>query len=123
MTKYNLGIMRNPIIDGTSTYDEEVNNGNSGTSKIINWILGNRQKITLTGAPCVFTFTAPPFPAVLTLKLIQGSGGSKTVTWPATVKWVARTAPTLTTNAGYIDIVGLYFDGANYYTTASLNFG
>lgn len=123
MSKLVFGSMRNLIEKETFSYDEEINNGDSGSSKTINWRKGNRQKITLTGAPCVFTFTDPLYPAVLTLKLVQGSGGSKTVTWPSKVKWVGRTAPTLTTNAGYIDIVGLYYDGANYYATASLNFG
>jgi hypothetical protein len=115
--------MRGLVEKETFAYDEELNNGNSGSAKTINWKLGNRQRITLTGAPCVFTFTNPLSPAVLTLKLIQGSGGSKTVTWPSSVKWVGRTAPTLTTTAAYIDIVGMYFDGTNYYATASLNFG
>jgi len=103
-------------------FTSEVDNGNSGTSKTINWTNGNRQKIVLTGN-CTFTFTAPSGPTNLLLKLTQDANGSRLITWPATVKWVGRQAPTLSTTAAYVDIVGLYFDGTNYYGTLSPNFG
>jgi len=70
-----------------------------------------------------FIFTAPTKSGVYTMSLKQDSVGSRTATWPATVKWPAGTAPTLTTTAttGY-DVVAFRFDGTNYYGTATLDF-
>lgn len=108
-------------VTGEAYFDAEVDNGNSGTAKTIDWTAGNKQKITLTGN-CTFTFTAPSGPANLILRLIQDGTGSKTVTWPATVKWPEGTAPTLSTAASSVDIVSFYWDGTNYHGQASLAF-
>jgi len=109
-------------VTGEAYFDAEVDNGNSGATKTIDWTAGNKQKITLTGN-CTFTFTAPSGPANLILRLIQDGTGSRTITWPATVKWPEATAPTLTTTAAGIDIVAFYWDGTNYFGQASLAFG
>lgn len=66
-------------------------------------------------ANCTYTFTAPAGPANLSLKLIQDATGSRTATWPATVKWAGGTAPTLTTTANAEDLITFYYDGTNYY--------
>lgn len=102
-------------------YDEEVDNGNSSTADTIDWTNGNKQLSTLTDN-CTYTFTAPSGPASVTLRLIQDATGSRTATWPATVKWPGGTAPTLSTAASAIDVVSFYYDGTNYYGQASLNF-
>jgi len=39
--------------------------------------------------------------------MVQDGTGSRTVTWPGTVKWSGGTAPTLTTDGGGIDIASL----------------
>lgn len=109
-------------INKEAYFSAEVNNGNSGTAKTIDWTQGNKQRLTLTGN-CTLTFTPPSGACNLILKLIQDATGSRTVTWPASVKWVQRTAPVLTTTANYIDIISFYFDGTNYFGTGSLNFG
>jgi hypothetical protein len=80
----------------------------------INWTSGNLQSRTLV-ANETFTFTAPSGPTTLILKLIQDATGSRTATWPATVKWAGGTAPTLTTAANAVDIVSLFYDGTNYH--------
>jgi hypothetical protein len=51
----------------------------------------------------------PPIPwrGVVTLYLVQGTGGGFTVTWPVAVKWVKDVAPTLSLNAGEVDIIQL----------------
>jgi len=102
-------------------FDAEVDNGDSSTADTIDWTAGNKQKSTLTGN-CTFTFTAPSGPANLILKLIQDGTGSRTVTWPATVKWPEGVAPALSTAASSVDIVSLYFDGTNYYAQVGFNF-
>lgn len=102
-------------------FDAEYDNGNSGAADTINWNLGNKQKSTLTGN-ATFTFTAPPGPCSLTLKLVQDGTGSRNPVWPATVKWTGGTEPVWSTAASAIDIVTLYYDGTNYYCGALLGF-
>lgn len=134
---YNLGSQQKAFLKGdvdtlrskdihaykTITFDFEYDNGDSGSSATINWNNGNKQRVTSTAAPATLTFTDPSGSCNLLLKVIQGSGGSKTITWPTgKVKWPSATAPTLSTTAGYIDIITFYFDGSNYYGVGSLDF-
>ena len=107
--------------DKTISFDVELDNGNSSTADTIDWGVGNKQKSTMTGN-CTYTFTAPSGPCNLILKLIQDGTGSRTATWPATVKWTGGTAPTLSTAATSIDLISLYYDGTNYYGQAGLDF-
>lgn len=105
-----------------ATFDAEVDNGNSGAADTIDWTAGNKQKSTLTDN-CTFTFSPEPSgPCNLVLKLIQDATGSRTVTWPADVKWPGGTAPTLTTAASSVDIITFYYDGTDFYGNSSLNF-
>ena len=105
----------------TVTFNQVVANGNSGAAETVNWNTGSKQKTTLT-ANCTFTFTAPPGVGNLVLFLTQDGTGSRTATWPGTVKWVGAAAPTLTTTAAATDIVSFIWDGTNYWGVASLNF-
>lgn len=104
-----------------TAYFTETDNGNSSTADTIDWTVSNKQKSTLTGN-CTFTFTAPPGPCSLVLKLIQDGTGSRLVTWPATVHWSGGTAPTLTTTLNKVDIVTFYYDGTTYFGNSSLNY-
>lgn len=61
-------------------------------------------RITLTAA-CTLTFPAAAAGKVLLIELVQDGTGSRLVTWPASVKWAAATAPTLSTGAGKVDRV------------------
>ena len=87
----------------------------------LNWDNGNNQSATLTGAVNL-AFSNPIAGANYSLTLIQGGAGSYTVTWPTT-KWVGSVPPTLSTAIGAIDLIGLYYDGTNYYGSYGLNFG
>jgi hypothetical protein len=121
----NNQLIVNGSLRATATvgFTSEYDNGNSGSSYTINFNNGQKQRITLTAAPCTLSFTAPTVGVGnFLIKIVQDGGGSKTITWPATVKWPNGTAPTLSTAAGAIDIVSLYYDGTNYYSVASLNF-
>lgn len=104
-----------------ASFQQEHDNGNSGTSDQINWNNSNKQLSTLTGN-CTFTFVDPNGPTNMLVRLVQDATGGRTVTWPASVKWPGGTAPTLSTAANAIDIVSFYFDGTNYYGQAGLNF-
>jgi len=88
----------------------------------IDWKLGIKFKFTFGEQNDVFTFTAPTNSCNILLMLIQDATGSRTATWPGTVKWVGGTAPTLTTAANGIDIVSFFWDGTSYHGVASLAF-
>ncbi|MCF7812286.1 hypothetical protein K9M59_01640 [Candidatus Gracilibacteria bacterium] len=110
-------------VNNTIVFTSQYDNGNSGTSKTIDWGNGNKQKLTLTGN-ATLTFTDPGGAGNFTLVLAQDATGSRTITWPASVKWPnGGTAPTLTTAASAIDIISCYFDGsATYFCTPSFDF-
>jgi len=104
-------------------FDAEVDNGNSGGSDTIDWTAGNKQLTTLTGSPgCTFTFTAPTGPCNLMLRIVQGAGGSKTATWPASCRWPSGIVPVLSTAAASVDIIAFYYDGTYYYAQVGYNF-
>lgn len=94
--------------------------GNGTTT--IDWKLGNKFKFTFGAQNETFTFTAPSNPCSLTLILVQDSVGSRTITFPATVKWAGGTAPTLSTAANAVDIVSMVWDGTSYYASGALDF-
>lgn len=83
--------------------------GNSGSALTIDAsaAAGYVKTITLT-ANCTFTLTGAAAGRASTLELVltQDATGSRTVTWPAAVKWEGS-APTLSTAAGSIDRVVL----------------
>jgi len=84
-----------------------VANGTSGATDTIDLQDGNVHNVTLT-ANCTFTFSNPPASGTsgtFTLFLNQDATGSRTVTWPGSVKWAGGTAPTLTTTASRTDIL------------------
>jgi hypothetical protein len=82
-------------------------NATSGAAATIDLANGNIHDLTLT-ANCTLTFSNPPASGTsgtFTLFLNQDATGSRTVTWPASVKWAGGTAPTLTTTASRSDIL------------------
>ena len=84
-----------------------VANATSGSTDTISLTDGNVHNVTLT-ANCTFTFSAPPASGTsgsFTLFLNQDGTGSRTATWPGSVKWAGGTAPTLTTTASRTDIL------------------
>ena len=82
-------------------------NAASGTAATIDMNDGNVHHVQLTGN-CTFTFSNPVATgdsSSFTLILEQDGTGSRTATWPASVKWAAATAPTLTTTADKFDVL------------------
>lgn len=71
---------------------------------------------TLSGTGRTVTFTNPTEGQVYRLLLIQGSGGSKTITtWP-TMTWLGGgSAPTLSTTEGKADAVTIWYVNGVYY--------
>ncbi len=109
-------------LDVTGSFYSRLNTVTWAATTAIDWSLGNTQKVTLGGAT-TFTFANGQSGGKYTLVLIQDATGSRTVTWPASVKWSGGTAPTLTTTATKTDFVGFIYDGTNYFGVGSaLNF-
>ena len=104
----------------------------SGTDAVsINWTLGNKYHLLLETSSTVTFATDPINPCNLLLKVQQGDGGSKEITWAVsgsgTIYWpgggiLATNPPTLTTADDETDIITFYFDGTNYFGVASLAF-
>lgn len=108
----------------TITFNTEYDNGTKSGNFTINLNNGQKQKVVLNNTGMVITLTAPPGPGHFQLRLIQdGSVGSRTVTWPGTVKWTNQTVPTLATAVDAYDIISLFYDGTNYSGVMSPNFG
>ncbi len=132
LANHNIGIGTTSIdtkleINGTSMINTLVNKAfytnSSGTNVTIDWNNGNKQQITL-GHNVTFSFTAPSFGVgSFTLMLIQDGTGSRTVTWPASVKWPGGSAPTLSSSGGSIDMVTCLYTGSNYLCQIGLSFG
>lgn len=97
----------------TNGYTEEVVTANTGTAYTIDLANGSVQILTLTGN-CTFTFPTATAGRSFILILKQDGTGSRTVTWPAAVKWPAGTAPTITSTASKADKYIFTADGTNW---------
>jgi len=112
--------LTSPTVTGQSAFGWYGNstvfaNGNSGTTKTIDWgANGNAQSLTLT-ASCVLTFTAPANPGPIVFYVSQDATGLRAITWPATVKTAGGTPIVVTTTALGLDVITGHFDGTNYY--------
>jgi hypothetical protein len=95
-------------------YKEKVNTANSSTAYTINLSDGTIQFITLTGN-CTFTFPTVAAGKSFMLLLKQDGTGSRTVSWPAIVKWPGAVTPTITATANRLDKYVFTSDGTNWY--------
>ena len=86
--------------------------------------------MALENSSTVTFATNPGKSCNLLLKVQQGNGGSKVITWAVTsgtIYWAGggilnTDEPTLTTTDDETDILSFYFDGTNYFGVASLGF-
>lgn len=98
----------------TNGYTEETVTANTGTAYTIDLANGSVQILTLTGN-VTFTFPTATAGKSFILLLKQDGTGSRTVTWPAAVKWPGGTAPTITSTASKLDKYIFTADGTNWY--------
>ncbi len=107
-------------VNGAALSDD----GNSGTTKTIDWqsYKFGRHRLTLTGN-VTLTLSNPADGGVYYLLIYTGAG-SFTVTWPASVKWPGGTGPTITATASKVDLVRLVWDATagKYYGTFNQNY-
>ena len=105
-----------PTNGGGETYFDA---GNGSTAITLDLANGNVQKVTLNAASCTITLTGPAAGAMraMTLLVFQDATGSRTITWPASVKWGLSGTPVLSTGAGKMDIISLFTvdGGTNWY--------
>lgn len=109
--------LTNKTIEGgtfTNGYTEESVVANTSTAYTIDLANGTLQILTLTGN-CTFTFPSAVVGKSFMLLLKQDGTGSRTVTWPAAVKWPSSTAPTVTATASRLDKYVFTSDGTNWY--------
>lgn len=89
----------------------------AGASYAIQLAAGNIVSLTLT-TNCTITFPVASSGVAwaFTLELIQGTGGAKTVQWPAAVRWAGGIAPVLSSAGGAVDVFSFYTidAGANW---------
>lgn len=98
----------------TNGYTEETATANTGTAYTIDLANGSLQILTLTGN-CTFTFPTATSGRSFMLLLKQDGTGSRTVTWPAAVKWPGGSTPTITATANKGDKFIFTADGTNWY--------
>lgn len=97
-----------PVVAGyakaTGGGAETVVTANTGTAYTINLASGNVFNLTLTGN-VTFTFSGATSGKACSFAayLKQDATGSRTATWPGSVKWSGG-APTLTTTASAVDV-------------------
>jgi hypothetical protein len=94
-------------------YTEETTTANTTTAYTILLSGGTFQILTLTGN-CTFTFPTATAGQSFMMFLKQDATGSRTVTWPAVVKWPSSTAPTITATANKGDKFVFTADGTNW---------
>ncbi len=103
---------------GHIAYDAVYDNGDSGSSKAIDWKNGNKQKIKTTG-DCTLTFTAPAGDCSLQLVIVhEDSSTSYSYTYPANVIWQDNTKWNTSNIANFVDVISFLYvtiNGNPYY--------
>lgn len=92
-------------------------------TNIIDWTLGNRQKITLVSSIVSPQFINPLGPSNLILKIVQDSGGHRQIDWGTLIDWGDMGVPTLSYLPLKYDLLTLYFDGAIYHGMLATGYG
>lgn len=102
---------------------ETVNTQSTATGAVtLNLANGNVFDLTLTGN-ITLTFSGSTASVACSMTLIarQDATGSRTITWPAAVKWAGGTAPTISTGASKVDTFTFFTvdNGTTWYGYAS----
>lgn len=106
--------LNTPTLNNAITVESYANN--SSTNLAIDLANGTQQIITLTGNWVPNTgWPTPTAGQGFRLIIKQDGTGSRTITWPSSVKWPSSTAPTITATASKADILDFESDGTNWY--------
>ena len=99
-------------------YGKEVQNVASTSAVTVNWKRGQKQRV-IFDASSTITFVPPE--GVCNLMLVLDYNGTYTPTLPSSMLWAGGTEPTWTKTNGAIDVIAMYYDGAYYHSTASVD--
>jgi len=80
---------------------------------VVDWSKGDTQSVTLGGNRAL-TFLNGQKGGKYLLNLKQDANGSRTVTWPSSVRWPGTNGPTLTTTANKADYFYFIYNGVSY---------
>jgi hypothetical protein len=83
---------------------------NTSTAYTIDITNGTFYDLTLTGN-CTFTFPTATAGRQFTLLLKQDGTGSRTITWPASVRWAASLTPVITATIAKTDVISFIAEG------------
>lgn len=86
---------------------------NTGAGYTVAIANGTLFDLTLTGN-CIFTFPTATAGRQFTLLLNQDATGSRTVTWPSSVRWAGGSTPTITATASKTDVLS-FVSGGTYW--------
>ena len=118
-----VGTLSTLALSGTTTFGTNYTEGyvsiGATSTTTLNCALGNNFVLTMNTNVISLLFTnIPGSTRLYSLNLIvqQSATGSRTITWPATIKWAGGVAPTLTGGANKIDVFALvtYDGGLNW---------
>ena len=84
-----------------------------GPTITVDWSKATTQFVTL-GGNRAFVFLNGQKGKHYTLLIKQDATGSRTVTWPSSVRWPGTQGPPLTTTAGKADYIGFIYNGVTY---------
>lgn len=112
----------NGVVSATYTiFNPTVQTLTDGATITWNASNGGNGAVTLNGTGRTLTITNPTAGHTYTIEITQGSGGSKTITtWPTGTTWSGSN--TLSTTAGDVDVVVLYYNGTGYRAQLSTDY-
>lgn len=76
--------------------------------------------ITMPAGNITIALSGPTTGQSFVIRILQDSVGSRTVTWFSTIRWAGGSAPTLTTTANKVDVIGFLCTGGGTYDGAVL---
>ena len=93
----------------------------SAVTYTLDWKARQKQSlICANSATCALTFVKPEGVCNLMLRVVHSGAGRK-FAFPSSVKWQGGTVPTWSVSASAVDVLAMYYDGADYHATASVN--
>ena len=75
----------------------------------------SRHVITMPAGNITIALSSPTITQPFVVEIVQDSGGSRTVTWFTTIKWIGGAAPTLSTGASKKDTFGFICTSSGNY--------
>jgi hypothetical protein len=99
------GNASSPYVVSLAPAQTDINHGTAGVLDLSQ--VGGYSSVLVTLAANATSVTLPPGGSHLDLLVVQAAGGSKTITWPAIVKFPGGTDPVLSTADGATDWITL----------------